>query len=137
MLIKNQIKVPKIFLICCLFTLQPENKVFKEFVFKRDLSLVLEAEYIINKPELVDLIKNLQNKKSYSLLAYFLIKPLIIRKNTAKFKDEITFLKYYLKRFKYFYCKYGAQEIGNCNTQFTVKEINFYAVLSLAIILGI
>ena len=125
MLIKNQIKVPKIFLICCLFTLQPENKVFKEFVFKRDLSLVLEAEYIINKPELVDLIKN------------FLIKPLIIRKNTAKFKDEITFLKYYLKRFKYFYCKYGAQEIGNCNTQFTVKEINFYAVLSLAIILGI
>jgi hypothetical protein len=137
LLSRTQRNIPNIFLICCLFTIQPENEAFKEFILKRDLSIVLEVEYIINKLELVSVVKNLQNNKSYSLLAYFFITPLLSNKKKAKVSDEIIFLKHYLKRFKYFYYKYGAQEIGNCNTELTVKEINYYAVLALAIILGI
>jgi hypothetical protein len=139
LLTRTKLKIPNFFLICCFLTLYPEDNAFKEFILKRDLSIVLEDEYIINKPKLVNVIKDLQNNKPYPLFAYFLIKPLLRNKNKNKLKlqDDLTFLKHYLKRFKYFYYKYGAHEIGNCSTQHSVKEINFYAVVSLAVILGI
>jgi len=141
---KNLLPSNTSFLMCSLFTLSPNEKLFKTLNLKKKVDINKNA-YILYNTQNLEEFYNLLNKPSLRQLVYTILIPFLIKKESSSTsiltKNESpkqTFLlKKYLKKFKYTYPRYF-QPISEKNyTPPTNKEINSSAIHSLFVILGI
>ena len=133
-------------LICSLFTLVPNDKLFKEL----NITKYYYSTETGKKLVLVDLgyLNNfflLLNKPLIRQLVYNIVQPLLkevtyskacsanIKNNSFDHKA----LKNYLKKFKYYYKLFFLENSFFIKSQMTEKEINFLAIKLLFILIGI
>ena len=134
-------------LICSLYTIAENNKIFKELNLKNDvyLSMLDSDHFSTNSKNFTDFYK-LLNKPSLRRFAYSLIKPLLkenylifsYNKNvTREVFDETTSLKKYLRKFKHNYCRFFFNQNVSYEYLNTDKNIDTHAVELLFLITGI
>ena len=141
------------FILCSLLTLQPHNPFFKRFNIKSSLSgdcnnqtqtcIILSLN---NNEILLDLRESLKSS-SIRQLAKDIINPIGVRKqskrglyNQQNYKYilvQTTVLKKYLAKFKYFYKLYFTLHNIDVLAPINDKELNYFAIYSLFLIIGI
>jgi len=137
------------FIICSILTLDPNNKIFKNFELKRDLASSTKNKNciltLLTAKEFVDEIYDVLNKSSTRQMAHTLIRPIL--QNCDRIHYPLTdprqnfprtrILKKYLKKFKHFYRRYfltqGEKSLNIKND----KIINYFAIQALFLIVGI
>ena len=131
------IKQYEAFFFCMLFTLANTAIVFSKLDLKSDIILNTQNNtYILtNRLEISSLFK-LINKPAIHQLAKNLVEPLLKGKN-IRTKDQLTYVKYYLTKFKYYYRRYFIMKAGNTKNLLTDEELNFFAFKSLLLLLGL
>ena len=141
---KNFLPSNTSFLVCSLFTLSPNEKLFKTLNIKKKISITKTA-YILDNTQNLEEFYTLLNKPSLRQLVYTILIPFLIKKESSSkhilanngSPKQTLLLKKYLKKFKYTYSRYF-QPISEKNyTPLTNKEINRSAINSLFVILGI
>ncbi len=131
------IKQYEAFFFCMLFTLANTAIVFSKLDLKSDIILNTQNNtYILaNRLEISSLFK-LINKPAIHQLAKNLVEQLLKGKN-IRTKDQLTYVKYYLTKFKYYYRRYFIMKAGNTKNLLTDEELNFFAFKSLLLLLGL
>ena len=144
---KPEISIHTHFLLCSLFTLEPNNDSFKRINLRHNFSL---SPIINNKKNLFITLynerhikdyHNLLNRYSIRQIAYTLLKPILFQPKTVKgnlkiYHSDVITLKQYLKKYKYFYTRYFCTQ-SNENGPLSNKELNYFAIHSLFLILGV
>lgn len=144
---KSEISIHTHFLLCGLFTLGPNNNSFKKINLSHNFSLASREN---NKKNLFITLyhersakdyHNLLNRSSIRQIAYTLLKPILFQPKTVKgnlkiYPSDLTTLKQYLKKYKYFYTRYFCTQL-NENETLSDKELNYFAIHSLFLILGV
>ena len=138
-------------LICALYTLSGNSKLFKKLNLKGEILLCISK----NDPFSSDLEKlnefyKLLNSSSLRRFVFILLKPIldksyfsfssskdndIIKKKN--YKEESILLKKYLRKFKYNYYYYFYYQTGNFGNLPTDREMNLSAIKLLFFIVGI
>lgn len=143
----SEISIHTHFLLCSIFTLEPNNHSFKKINLSHNFSFTATVN---NKKSLVTTLynekhikdyHNLLNRSSIRQIAYTLLKPILSQPKTVKGKlkiypSDVTILKQYLKKYKYFYTRYFSAQ-PNGNGTLNDKELNYFAMHSLFLILGV
>lgn len=144
------LKINKTYLICSLYTLCGNHKVFRKFNLKNDTYINIKnfncLSYNVKK---FYGFSALINKSSLKELSFGLLKPFLtssdiltdlnfdIKKALPTFYDETILLRKYLLKFNHNYRKYFFYQNGNFVNLPTNKEINMYAIESLFLLAGI
>ena len=130
-------------LICSLYTLYQNNRLFKKLILKNDLYLSLNSkDHFSNKEEIFTDLYTLLNNVSLRRFVFKLLKPIYKTgyfSKTAKeiSKKETFLLKKYLSKFKHNYYHYFFYQTNNFDNTLTEREINLYAIKILFLIVGI
>ena len=130
-------------LLCCIFTIEPHNKLFKILNFKRELYLNSDVKnensifLNLHNETLANELYKILNRPALRQMAHNLLKPILLQPNgLQKNNDNKTLLQRYLKKFKYLYrryfCKYTKQ-----NQFITDKDLNYFAIQTLFLIVGV
>jgi hypothetical protein len=144
------INIKVLSLVCSLYTLFENHKIFGKLNLKNDifLDICYENRFFVqskNFHELYDLL----NDASLRRFSYHLLKPLINKnyflftyniQNIVVNKENYTekiFLKKYLRKFNYNYRKYFLVENINIENTPTDREINTNAIEILFLLAGI
>lgn len=131
------------FLICSLYTLYQNNRLFKNLNLKTDLYLSLNSrDHLSNKEQTFSDLYDLLNNKSLRRFVFKLLKPVFKKECFSNTKNKISkeeeiLLKKYLNRFKHNYYHYFFYQNNNFNNALKEKEINLYAIKVLFLIVGI
>lgn len=135
--------IDRSFLICSIYTLLPEDKIFQSLEYRYGLDLTLVNNgYLYNKLIYSNSFYSVINKINMRKFAYNLVEPILVENylisalitKNEKLTYQTTNFKRYLKKFRYnyymYFCRYGKNLI-------TDKEINSFAVESLFLLTGI
>jgi len=143
-------KFKTVFLICAIYTLYtliPDNRHFKSLKINTNHSSESE-EYICKflQQETFSSLQKILNKTSIRQFSYILLNPLLQEKgyysnltlpNNIKIHTEIILLKKYLNKFKFIYKRYFLSDLFDLDNMPTDKEVNYFAITSLMLIVGI
>jgi len=133
------------FLICTLLVLVPTDELFRKLSLSTDLFLTSKGQnYILqNWKE----IKELLNDELLRQFSYILIRPVLFKdlvneplldiETKKEFKDGVLLLKNYLKKFKAFYKHYFLNNKNSTHRILTEKEINYFAIEALFLLVGV
>ena len=130
-------------LICSLYTLYQNNRLFKKLILKNDLYLSLNSkDHFSNKEEIFTDLYTLLNNVSLRRFVFKLLKPIFKAGSFSKTANEISknetfLLKKYLNKFKHNYYHYFFYQTNNFDNTLTEREINLYAIKILFLIVGI
>ena len=138
-------------LICTLYTLSEDNRLFKKLNLKNDIFPCINNEdHFYRDEEIFFKFSLLLNDSSLRRFAFKLIKPIFNRtyfpsssfKNNSNgknkiYKEEGVLLRKYLRKFKYNYYYYFYNQKLDSGTLSTEKEINLTAIKLLFLIVGI
>ncbi len=132
-------------ILCSLFTLTPSNKLFKNINFKNDIYCLNGESYLLSNKENFKDLYNLLNESYLRQFAYNLLEPFRTNRNLVtnpltkceSLDDQTILLKKYLRKFNYIYNHYFLTKSGNYNLLPTEKEINYFALKSLFLLMGI
>jgi len=129
------------FLLCALFTLEPNSNLFKKLNIKKNLYLTNSTKNNIianlDNDDVNYYLYNLLNKPSLRLVSEKLLAP-ILNKNSSK--QDITNLrrfKKYLRKFKYVYKRYFTILPNKKSWTNYNNKINYLAVKALFLVAGI
>ena len=134
------------FLICSLFTLLSNTKLFQSLDLTNEVYLSINGEnYLLIEQNKFDTLYTSLNKRYIRQLAYKLINPLLKEtsslthnkqdKDTSATKS-ILFKKYLIK-FSFLYKRYFFQKNENYNLVPETKEINTLATKALFLLVGV
>lgn len=134
-------------LICTLFTLAPNENIFKLLNAKKTTIIKPKDVYLVmNDLQQFDDIYALLHKKAIIQLAYFLLKPLLgsVRQGKGKFsgKEKIfqqtqtQLLLKYLTKFRYIYFRYFATKKQKVQQSCSKKDLNTLAIQGLFLIVN-
>ena len=130
------------FLLCSVLTLTPDNSFFKEVKIKQDLfwnpdnnSFIVAS---LNEERLSKLLSGLLNTLPLRQTAYDIAVPLLKQgfkpSNNQNINTyEVRILQKYLKKYQYIYRRYF---LINYDNNLTNKELNYFAIESLLLLLG-
>ena len=134
------------FLICTLYTLLAEDKIFKDLnmgdnIYLRATKNTLLSNKIKNFNDFYSLINNLTIRR----FAYILIRPILLEKyeisaytmKNVELREDTILLKKYLVKFRFNYNRYFVYNIEQDNNLMASKEINSLAIESLFFLTGI
>jgi hypothetical protein len=133
-------------LICSLFTILSNDKLFKELnINKYYCSFRLNEEFILIDPLSLNNLFLLLNKPLVRQLAYNILQPVLEGATNTPIKNfdirsrsaNNQLVKNYLKKFRYFYKLFFLDNSFLIKPQLTDKEINFLAIKFLFILIGI
>jgi len=133
-------------LLCSLFTLVPNDELFKELnLSKYYYSNQLNGDLFLTDPKYLSNLFLALNKPLIRQLSYSILQPLfeetsITTSNTSSIKInfiEHELIRKYLKKFRHFYKLFFLKTSALNNYQITEKEINYFAVKFLFILIGI
>ena len=146
----KSVHLKAVFLICgiyTIYTLVPNNIHFKSMNVNSNFLLDSDEHICASlKQENFSPFYKLLNKVSLRQFSYILISPLLQEKSyfcqeslpeSVMIYWEIILLKNYLKKFKLIYKRYFLRYICNLNKMPTDKEINYFAIASLFMIVGV
>ena len=134
------------FLLCSLFTLAPNQKLFKKLdLHKKFYIRALPSNGILNNKEFLIEYYSALNQKSIRQLAYTLLSPYFLNNynrsqsltlNSERI-NELDLLKKYLKKFQYTYFRYFFPINDKLPLPSTNKELNTKAINALFLIVGV
>jgi len=143
--LKNSKRIyqPNISILCSLFTLSPNEKLFKNLNVKQKFYSGVDDNYaILMDNQIVEDLYSIINKKSIRQLAYSIVLPLLSKNYRIPLsqptqKNKAILLKKYFKKYRYTYYRYFFPV--NTKTKYlpTNTELNNSAIRSLFLILGI
>jgi len=128
-------------ILCMLFTLVPNDKIFKEL----NINNYYYATQINSEVLYLNEVFLLLNKPLVRYLAYTILQPLLQETNNISSYTlnlinnsvEQKTLKNYLKKFKYFYKLFFIDNYALVKSPITEKEINNLAIKLLFFLVGI
>jgi len=133
-------------LLCSLFTILSNDKLFKELnINKYYCSFRLNEGFILIDPLSLNNLFLLLNKPLVRQLAYNILQPVLQEATNTPIKNfdirsrsaNNQLIKNYLKKFRYFYKLFFLDNSFLIKPQLTDKEINFLAIKFLFILIGI
>jgi hypothetical protein len=133
-------------LICSLFTLIPNDEIFKELnINKYGYLLQTSEDFFLMDSYYLNNFFLILNKPLVRQLAYNILQPLFKETGNLNFSQlnikknslEYQALKKYLKKFKYFYKILFKEESLFNKFRRTEKEINLLAIKFLFILVGV
>ena len=140
---RKKVNVKLNYIICSLYTLLPENKIFKTLNLNCDFYQGINSnEYYCIKLKFFLELPSLKNNPSIRKLAYYLLIPILtegsyISRVDKELLTHTVLLKKYLKKFRYNYTRHFCQNHGSIVTFPSEKEINSSAIESLFLLTGI
>lgn len=134
-----------ILILCSILTLESQNPFFREQRINNKIYFIRPSFNLpysiinLSKVELGKEFYDLVNQKSLRQFAYTIIKPLIVRPLQPEYKSiqQNKRIKKYLKKFRYLYKRYFSNLNFNKNSVKNDKEINYLAIQTLFLIVGI
>ena len=137
-------------LICSLYTLCEQHKIFLKINLKTDIFLdINNGDRFYTEAKIFPELDCLVNQPSLRRFSYHLLKPIL---NSADFEflykvenkivrkeiyNETILLKKYLQKFNYNYRRYFIYQSSNPESTPTDKEMNVYAIKILFLLVGI
>ena len=129
------------YLLCSLYTLIPNDPIFKKLCVKNKLHVTLNQEIFHNEKSYLEfsyiLNKSSLRRLSYSIIEDFLIKKTFPKESKIVRGQETLLLILYLAKFKFTYYSYFFNLNEKTANLPPDKELNNYAIQSLFLILGI
>lgn len=132
-------------ILCSLFTLAPSNELFKNINLKNDIYCINGESYLLSNKENFKDLYNLLNESYLRQFAYNLLEPFRTTEplvsnpltKSGSLDDQTILLQKYLRKFNYIYNRYFLTKNDNYNLSPTDKEINYFAIKSLFLLIGI
>ena len=140
---KEDISQTTTLLLCSVFTLSPNENLFKTLNIKQKLySGVNNSDDLLIESDIIEDLYSIINKRAVRQLAYSIVNPFlsknyIVSINQPINKDKATLLKKYLKKYRYSYYRYFFPATAKNIIFPTPKMLNTYAIKSLFLLLGI
>ena len=140
------------FILCTIFILEPHNPIFRYFIIRESAYYDNNNKTKIGLPlkdtEVLIGLSELLKNSSIRQLAKDIVHPIYVNNHPPEdetysqmfyqsFAEETILLKKYLSKFKYFYKRYFAMRNATLTPQLKDKELNYFAIHSLFLIVCI
>jgi len=146
--VSNPVNTNVSFLLCSVLTLIPVDNIFKKVVIKQDLFCNRTNKTFIlvglNEKRLASLFSNILKSTPLRQTAHKIAAPILGKEfrsfNTESFNtSEVKTLQKYLKKYRSIYRRHFLKKQGSYNNYnyHTDKELNYFAIESLLLLIGV